>query len=622
MPRRNVNAVRRRQAAVANDTTATTGYTQLRDPHHRQQQRSYLPSDQWAPGISTAFQILISLRLSAAIWSPISDCDEVYNYWEPLHFLLYGNGFQTWEYSPVYAIRSYAYVGLHYLPARLFQLFLPNTKVTTFFFVRCLLAFICACSDILFYSSVCRKFGNGVGRLTFCFQALGAGFFVSSAAFLPSSFAMVMTTFAFAFWMRSNDWAAVLCIAISALVGWPFAALLGAPIAIDMLLFPSAGASTSKKTSAAWSRRKLFFMHSFVIGAAIVGALLFIDSAFYGKLTLAPFNIVRYNIFTAHGPDLYGVAPLSYYIVNLFLNWNVAAVLSCVALPFTAAVFYRYYGLNFWRTSYRQWLPVIFVQLAYWLWFGIFFRQPHKEERFLYPAYSLLCLSAALTLDSYERIASSSWWVRRSYERLRSLLIDIPMISCLLIFALASASRSFGQYKYFHAPFDVYISLNERITPPEGAKPHTVNVCVGKEWYRYPSSFFLPDNARLQFVKSDFAGLLPKAYPSADPADWASILNVTKAIPTEMNDMNRDEPSRYVDVSECDFLVDLEIPYDNQASKHEPNYSADMEKWNVVKTEPFLISGLSSGLFRAFYVPFLSERHCVFGNYSLLERKR
>ena len=31
----------------------------------------------------------------------IHDCDEVYNYWEPLHYLLYGYGKQTWEYRCV-----------------------------------------------------------------------------------------------------------------------------------------------------------------------------------------------------------------------------------------------------------------------------------------------------------------------------------------------------------------------------------------------------------------------------------------------------------------------------------------------------------------------------------------
>ena len=40
-----------------------------------------------------------------------------------------------------------------------------------------------------------------------------------------------------------------------------------------------------------------------------------------------------------------------------------------------------------------------------------------------------------------------------------------------------------------------------------------VSVCVGGEWYRFPSSFFLPGPTyRLQFVKSSFDGMLPLAF--------------------------------------------------------------------------------------------------------------
>lgn len=66
-----------------------------------------------------------------------------------------------------------------------------------------------------------------------------------------------------------------------------------------------------------------------------------------------------------------------------------------------------------------------------------------------------------------------------------------------------------------------------------------INVCVGKEWYRYPSSFFLPGARwRLRFLKSGFKGQLPKPY-SEGPSG-------SRVIPTDMNDMNREEPSRYV----------------------------------------------------------------------------
>lgn len=44
----------------------------------------------------------------------------------------------------------------------------------------------------------------------------------------------------------------------------------------------------------------------------------------------------------------------------------------------------------------------------------------------------------------------------------------------------------------YHAPIDTYTQLsNNHLTLPES---DVINVCVGKEWYRYPSSFFLPDD--------------------------------------------------------------------------------------------------------------------------------
>ena len=50
-----------------------------------------------------AFAILLVARTLSAVLNIIHDCDEVYNYWEPLHYLLYGFGKQTWEYRCVNA---------------------------------------------------------------------------------------------------------------------------------------------------------------------------------------------------------------------------------------------------------------------------------------------------------------------------------------------------------------------------------------------------------------------------------------------------------------------------------------------------------------------------------------
>jgi|SRR5579862_6297585 len=81
------------------------------------------------------FSLLLLPRLLAAQYSLIGDCDEgngsrwrptkgtVYNYWEPTHYLVHGFGFQTWEYSPVYAIRSWSYIALHGSLIKVFDIF-------------------------------------------------------------------------------------------------------------------------------------------------------------------------------------------------------------------------------------------------------------------------------------------------------------------------------------------------------------------------------------------------------------------------------------------------------------------------------------------------------------------
>ena len=71
--------------------------------------------DAWsyAPSWSVALMALMLARGGGLLLVPVLDCDETYNFWEPTHFMLYGRGFQTWEYGPEFALRSYAYTGLH-----------------------------------------------------------------------------------------------------------------------------------------------------------------------------------------------------------------------------------------------------------------------------------------------------------------------------------------------------------------------------------------------------------------------------------------------------------------------------------------------------------------------------
>ena len=135
--------------------------------------------NEWSPAPYSAFKLILSARFAAALWTSISDCDETYNYWEPVslrvksvqlpneklipsmryfknlyfqtHYLLYGKGFQTWEYSPVYALRSYTYLLMHAVPAKIYEVLLKPSPLLVFFFLRCFLAFISASTEVYLY---------------------------------------------------------------------------------------------------------------------------------------------------------------------------------------------------------------------------------------------------------------------------------------------------------------------------------------------------------------------------------------------------------------------------------------------------------------------------------------
>ncbi|CAI5975209.1 unnamed protein product [Closterium sp. NIES-65] len=84
--------------------------------------------------------------ISAAV-NIIHDCDETFNYWEPLHYLLHESGFQTWEYSSAFALRSYLYLFFHALIALPVTLFFGNGTVNAFYTVRLALAVPSAASE-------------------------------------------------------------------------------------------------------------------------------------------------------------------------------------------------------------------------------------------------------------------------------------------------------------------------------------------------------------------------------------------------------------------------------------------------------------------------------------------
>lgn len=104
-----------------------------------------------------AVAVLAGPRLLSALYNLVHDCDEVFNYWEPLHYLLYGHGLQTWEYSARFCLRSYAYLGLHALPALPAR---PLGRRAAFLVVRGVLGALSAAGE----ASLCTALSATVGR--------------------------------------------------------------------------------------------------------------------------------------------------------------------------------------------------------------------------------------------------------------------------------------------------------------------------------------------------------------------------------------------------------------------------------------------------------------------------
>lgn len=261
------------------------------------------------------------------------------------------------------------------------------------------------------------------------------------------------------------------------------------------------------------------------------------DSLFFGKLVVVPWNIVAYNVFggEGRGPNIFGTEPWTFYVRNLLLNFNVWFVLAVSIAPLLVLqALFRSRTATSSATLLRS---LAFVS-PFYIWLAIFTAQPHKEERFMYPAYPFLALNAALAFHlilSYVGSSEPGQLMGRIPAKLRL----VAVVSFVLLSINAGLLRILGVVTAYDAPLHIYEALETQGIGKEGDF-----VCLGKEWYRFPSSFFLPKDMRAKFVRSEFRGLLPGEFP--DSENIQALLAGASAIPTGMNDLNQEDPGKYV----------------------------------------------------------------------------
>lgn len=177
----------------------------------------------------------------------------------------------------------------------------------------------------------------------------------------------------------------------------------------------------------------------------------------------------------------------------------------------------------------------------FYMWFVIFSVQPHKEERFMYPAYPFLALSAALGFHIILTYLGSTDQ-KELVGRVPTKFKIAAALSIVLVGLNAGLLRSLGMVTAYSAPLKVFEPLQEVDTVQTGD-----SVCFGKEWYRFPSSYFLPQNMRAKFIRSEFEGLLPGEFP--DAPSYLQRLDGASQIPSGMNDLNIEDPNKYVSLA-------------------------------------------------------------------------
>lgn len=188
--------------------------------------------------------------------------------------------------------------------------------------------------------------------------------------------------------------------------------------------------------------------------------------------------------------------------------------------------------------SYQALLRGIVFTSPFYLWLAIFTLQPHKEERFMYPAYPALAFNAATSLHILLANFGSTN-PRSIFSKIPAQIKFLVIISFVLTSFDIGALRTIGTMTAYSAPLSIYAPLQEKNAVHEGEF-----VCLAKEWYRFPSSYHLPDQTRAKFIKSDFSGLLPGEFSEIKPG--SESFPGTWLIPTGMNDENLEDLRKYV----------------------------------------------------------------------------
>ncbi|MCD7470612.1 hypothetical protein HAX54_010593 [Datura stramonium] len=282
----------------------------------------------------------------------------------------------------------------------------------------------------------------------------------------------------------------------------------------------------------------------------------------------------------------------------------------------------------------KKYAPELFVVVSpVYLWIAFMSLQPHKEERFLYPIYPLICV-AVTVIESFPDLFRDKYNPNDN-KFLRPLVLGL--ILC------ASHARTFSLINGYSAPvrFTSIWTIMMTLEPVERLIQEVVEEEHQDSLERRSLSslsstvvcFWLCSCFSIYSILARCGAFMVLSFAlvvsGTDSLLHSSFLIMWAKFDGWMMDSRGffqfhsilvwdDLQLRLVimlqlrDPEQCTFLI--------RAAFTALSYASDMSTWEIVAALPYLDRELSPPMYRSFFIPYQWQQKNVFGQYRLLRR--
>lgn len=562
--------------------------------------------DAWRPPGELVIKSLLAVRLFSAIFGVISySNDEVFNNWEPLHMLIHGVGFQTLEFSPTVANGSYFFLSPYYYWSYFFASQAFFSKIAQFMMVRLLVGGFCLGGEYYAYSVICDRINISTGKLFLFFSIFSAGMFQESVKFSQPSFGMSCLFYFLGSYLTENWTLSVIFTTLTIFTGCTLNSMFLFVIFIMCIM----------------RERVQRFLASLTVTVPIVLALrITVDSFYYGKV-VGPWY--EHYLSVDELLEMHGKASrvIHFYLLNIGTNWNIAVIVACLSV--IPVLIHAVRGPK--KESPRLWLDktrthvLLLVLMYFTVLYVLVSALLNLDVSMMASIYPFVALFAALACDEFLQLMS------------RKKLSYGVVCSVLFSYALLSGMRITSLIEGYGAHIEIYNSFNKELFAHQvfDGFNNPIRLCTGKEWHRFPSSFFIPDEAfdgsaqtrpiEMSFTQSNYHGLSPSKFLKLNRTIYINDdrIEITRHVEPDIR-FFKTEDSTYDSVDSCDYFIDVDYP----ANGKEQNLKEMPEHWKPIESRRVMNRQSSLFFWRTFFVPVPVPGYVEWTNCTLYRRIR